>query len=95
MYGPVITSCENIDLFEAYPNPTSDDVTILVKGGFSESETYVSLMDINGKVIKSVPYIELKNNQFVVDLSGLENGIYIVRLFDGITNSKMIKLVKQ
>ncbi len=94
-YGPVIASCEEMNLFEAYPNPTNNDVTVLIKGEFNDAETYISLMDINGKVIKTIPYLELKNSQFLIDLGGVEKGIYIIRLFDGVTNSKMIKLVKK
>ncbi len=94
-YGPVIATCENEEMFVAFPNPTKNNVSLLIKGTFNENETYVSLIDINGRVIQSVPYLELKNNLFTLDLSMYENGIYIVRLFDGLTNSKMIKLVKQ
>jgi len=64
-----------------YPNPVKNILTIE-----GENNSSVVIMDINGKVVRT---ISIENTQTTIDVSGLTQGVYFVK-----TNGKVSKLVK-
>jgi len=76
------------DDFSIYPNPTSEKVTLEFAGTYIEQ---IKILNLTGKTI--LQKSDLQNNE-IFDLSGYEDGIYIMRIW---TNNKIhhVKLVKE
>ncbi|MBS4013731.1 MAG: Ig-like domain-containing protein [Bacteroidetes bacterium] len=68
-----------------YPNPASDYVFIKSDSVIEMIELY----DLNGRSIKS---LMLNSNEYKIDLSALNNGMYIIKIYTGnnIINKKVI-----
>jgi len=67
----------NINVF---PNPSGQSISLLVQEKKIDS---IELLDLQGRVIQSMKVTELKSGQTNVDLSGLANGIYLLRAYSG------------
>ena len=82
-----IPTIEN-NMTKIYPNPTTNNVTI---ENTSCPIKTLSLFDVSGKEVKTVSNIN--NNQTIISLSDIENGLYIVKIVTekGIINKKIIK----
>ena len=84
---------ENFDYaFNVYPNPTNDHVTIAFIASNEETDN-VRLMDVTGRIILSKDYTSvIGENQYLMDLSTVAKGIYLVILQNGSTllQSKII-----
>lgn len=81
----------NISLF---PNPSVDRVTLMFSST-QLSELSISLINIEGKVIKTEPKIFVYGqNQYVFDLTNIPKGIYTIVLKNnyGIESKRFIKL---
>lgn len=65
-----------------YPNPSIENIYVNYEGNFS----FINIVNLQGKTI-------LKSNTKNIDISGLENGIYIVQIAieNGVLNSKFAK----
>jgi len=71
-----IDDFKQTDLPFVYPNPANDMITI------SHSSTKISniqIFDITGKQVKS---LNISDNKQTIDISGLQQGLYLVSLFD-------------
>ncbi len=78
----------DIELMSIFPNPTSEKFSITADDRVKQ----VSLFNIIGKEIAT--YSHKKGNSY--DISSIQNGMYIVRLFDaGGNNIKVIRLSKR
>lgn len=64
-----------------YPNPTSNAVNILFTM-FETENVIVYLSDINGRLINTIEkgIIEKGNHNYQIDISELENGIYLLNI---------------
>jgi hypothetical protein len=88
-----INSIASQSRINMYPNPTSDKVCIQVPEEIS-GITEIRIIDLSGMTIM------LKNNPTLaggiseIDLSGISNGIYLLRITAG-GNSENYKLVKE
>lgn len=69
--------------FDIYPNPTSD--VINVKFDLRNSGSYnLSVYDMSGRNVKKISYKAIAGeNHIKTDISGLQNGNYIIRLESG------------
>jgi streptogramin lyase len=74
-----------------YPNPVSSVATIRLDAPVKNLE--VTLTDVSGKIVLSVP-AQTSQNEIVIDLSQLQNGVYFCRLQADRFN-ETIKIVKQ
>lgn len=61
--------------FSVYPNPTSDNFTIELKGNYNTSKMHYKLMDLTGKKVQEGNLMNSK-----LDVSNLDNGVYYLRL---------------
>lgn len=88
----VFTSVKNSDLFtaEAYPNPVRDKFTVKVFGN-QGSNALVTVTDIAGKLIREVT---VTGNETVIDMNGMEQGIYFVKYQDNV-HTEVMKITKQ
>lgn len=68
--------------FMVYPNPAVSEAMINVSGINQEAE--ISIMDINGKIIKTIRNKPIDNNlNLSIDLSNLNKGIYLINIRSG------------
>ncbi|CAN5506439.1 hypothetical protein BH10BAC1_BH10BAC1_10850 [soil metagenome] len=93
MFRPYTTNINAREFSEGlsiYPNPASDFVNIKVS---SESKNIdVKIYDATGRLVKNIP--NAKSGESTIDISDLENGLYLINLDDGnSTNTK--RFVKQ
>lgn len=85
------TGVEEINIssdISIYPNPTSDNVSVMVGNGLINK---VEILDVHGKVIMSST--DLNNAAVEVSVAGISEGIYFVRVHtaDGIGVTRLIK----
>lgn len=67
-----------------YPNPSSDILNIAFS--FDESKDLtIELLDINSKIINNKIYKDIQSDQYLIDLSNLSEGVYLIRINDGTT----------
>jgi hypothetical protein len=85
---PEIVPCGEYEL-TYYPNPTRDDVTILVQGCDSEIEA-MQLIDIWGRVITTIK--PTRDNK--VQLGDISPGVYFIRVFLTNSESETLKIAK-
>ena len=77
--------------YSLFPNPAADFITITVENQLL-TNCEISLLNLQGRLVFAA---KAQNpDQFTMDLSGLENGIYFVSVSDG-QNKVMIRVVKQ
>ncbi len=87
-----IESKENKEsIISVYPNPANDKVTILFNK-LPDNEIELIIYDITGRFIKNQFLIGQK--QTAIDISSLNNGIYILKINSGGRNVKVVKLIK-
>jgi hypothetical protein len=80
--------------FGLYPNPASSIVTVAIPME-NESEVSVTLFDLSGKVVAQQHRVLAKgDDQMVVDVKSLPNGVYFVQVSNG-ENTATRKLVVQ
>lgn len=72
-----------------YPNPFSNTTVLTVSN--SMDEVCVELVDINGKIVKTI--VGNNTNRLLIDRNGLADGTYVYRLWNGNTLLKYGKLV--
>ena len=82
VFAPSITSnvaevTPKENALKVYPNPVAERCTVELPALSTAQQ--LSLMDINGTVIYSIP-VSPSTPTLQLDLSGLENGIYLLRL---------------
>ncbi len=64
-----------------YPNPASDEV--IIRYGDDISSLVVSLQDMTGKCVGETVMRQLSEKELRMDLSGISEGIYLLRALDG------------
>jgi len=75
---------------EAYPNPVSEMLTVKVYGATGDNPI-VSISDVTGKVVKMVT---VTNNEVTVNMSGLAQGLYLVKYTDN-SHTETMKVNKR
>lgn len=93
---PVATSAEDIrqaKSFHVYPNPANDRVTISIVDLVDNEPLLVQCFSMDGRLVLSQK-VSFHQNEIYVDCSGLENGLYMMHLYNG-DNSLKTKLVVQ
>jgi len=86
-----IANVENIPKIKLFPNPTSESVTISLPETFDLQNTQYQLMDLQGKVLWGGV---IQHDFFLVNLSELPEGIYVLRLKtdEGIFQHRIVKV---
>jgi hypothetical protein len=68
---------------EVFPNPAADYVTISYNTAF-DGMLNATIMDMSGRTISTVEYAVVSgSNAIRMDLSGIENGSYFIKVSDG------------
>lgn len=90
--GPLSLSCKKeISQIMIYPNP-ANDLLMLNWNGVYEDETNAEVLDISGKIVYTEKFPKEKT-QTGIDVSGLAEGVYFVRLYSGNSSVYVEKLV--
>jgi hypothetical protein len=91
-YSKVVTANVKSGSFtvEAYPNPVSEILTVKVYGA-AASNPVVTISDATGKIVKMV---SVKNNEAIINMSSLAQGMYLVKYSDN-NHTQTIKVNKQ
>lgn len=74
-----IEAQKQIEYFEMYPNPASDQLTLNFK---SNSDTRVQISDLSGRIVRN-ERIARNSMQHLLNVGELESGIYILSLISG------------
>ncbi len=73
-----------------YPNPVKEALNITINGTVNETAN-VTLMDVSGKVVKTV---SANTNALTLNTTGLPAGVYILRYTDAV-HTKTIRITKE
>ena len=85
----IFTDCKNdVSDIQVYPNPASDYIKVIAS--ISENTT-LNIINLEGKIIKTMPLI---SNQNVVSVKELTNGIYFIEI-NSIDNKQQLKFIKK
>ena len=78
---------ESIEGLSVYPNPASDFVKVSTENAALQN---IAIFDITGKEVIN---LNLSVNNANVNVSGLDNGIYLMKITDANNNHQAVKLV--
>lgn len=78
-------------MVSAYPNPTTDYLTLEVKN-FNLSTLTIQLLDLNGKLLKTQ---KIEGTQTSIEMNNLVPATYFLRLIEGNKEVKSFKVVKR
>lgn len=81
---PVVTSLNESELFQAFPNPASSVITVTAR---SKNATLL-LLDLQGRIVLQKT---LNNGKEHLDVQGIKEGIYLLRCTEG-NQSDQIKI---
>ena len=80
----VVTVVNNDAPATLYPNPARDKSNIYYYSLFS-GDLHVTISDISGRIVRqTISSISIGSNNIPLDISGLEKGVYLVYMNDGI-----------
>lgn len=74
----------------AYPNPTTDFLTLKVENYQSDNLTY-QLFDVNGKLIENK---KIESNETSIAMSNLASATYFLKVTDNQKEVKIFKIIK-
>jgi precorrin-6x reductase len=95
--GTSINEESSLEEFTLYPNPTNSIATLLFNRKSNTSEKAIlQIMDLTGRVVSPEQNILLTAGvqQVPMDCSGLQPGVYLVRLISG-TQQITVRLIRQ
>jgi hypothetical protein len=75
-----------------FPNPCENDLNIYIGG--QDREVQITMFNLNGSQVVSMPLQPDGNREVKLDLSGLSAGIYLVQV-NGNTVNQQAKIVKK
>jgi len=95
-YGPISVNCaESLQGWDVFPNPTTNQVSVVVYGTYASETSRFVITDINGKLLQEFNSTPEKGTLMTVDLSSYTPGVYLIRLINIEGNSEVRKIVKQ
>jgi len=92
-YSPIIKlyANERTDVLNVYPVPADNMIT--VEHGRSNEKAQITLMSIEGRLVKQVSILP-STLQTQIDIATLDKGVYIIRYDDGLGTLQSMKFVK-
>ena len=87
-----VAESANLDItIAAYPNPTSDQLNLLIKD-FNLTDLSFQLFDMQGKMIRNQI---IKSNRTQISMNSLPAAIYVVKINQGSKHLKTFKIIKK
>lgn len=76
-----------------YPSPAKDILTIDYRNDLVQGEVQIEVLTVDGRVMYAQSYNSLQNNHHLIDVSGWQRGLYLIRINNGTgtITKKMIK----
>lgn len=74
------------DQVQMYPNPVINDILFVENLANPRRQIEIYVYDIYGQLLKQLSTVSLVGKVEEYDVSNLANGLYIIRVFDGIAN---------
>jgi hypothetical protein len=74
-----------------YPNPTSTELTL--DFGINASNVNYVIYDINGKIVLAENEIAFQNGKYIVDMTGILPGMYMLRI-NSKENNQVYRIIK-
>ena len=94
--GPRIRAVDEVADYNLYPNPVSDLLKIRFEENANNSLIEVQMFDLSGKQMMQINDIDLSGEgEFVIPMSNLIEGMYIIRLEDtngAVQSKKFVKI---
>ena len=75
----ILNNIQPESLFEIFPNPCSDKLTVIIKGKNYQTYT-LQVFDSKGIIVRNISYDKLKNNLIVFYTKKLKPGLYILNI---------------
>jgi hypothetical protein len=95
VFGPISIICSsNLSQFHVYPNPSENELVIVLNQEITNDQTKILFLDLNGKEVKQINPSKLSSQIIKVDLSDIESGFYFVQLHGAEELETSIKLIK-
>ena len=75
-----VDEIEYESLFKIYPNPSECGYSTILLTLKSESDVFINILNLQGKVVQSIEnkYLEIGDHVYFVNAEKLEPGIYLV-----------------
>ena len=89
---PESTTLPVINTLKVYPNPVTDELTIEILDGMEDGVVTVELFDLPGKKMFS-GQITISSSKGSVNLGGVKNGIYLLKISDAYGNTQTSRIV--
>ena len=88
-----VSSSPEMNAYEisAYPNPTSDAVTVSIAGKTEQLTLTLKIFDMNGRLLQVMP---VKDGEIRISLSNFAAGAYILQISDRKNNVQTFKIIK-
>ena len=84
-----LSSSDVISDITIYPVPVQDDLNIDISD--YENYTHIEVIDLNGRIVANV---SITSSATTTSVSNLENGLYLIRIYQDDTISQVLKFVK-
>lgn len=81
---------ENGNKINLYPNPSTDLITIELK---QKEISAIEIYSIHGKLMKQIQLDDIKHNQFTIDITDFDSGVYFAK-FSSIVNLSSQNLIR-
>lgn len=91
-YGTGLFHAE-LEQLNAYPNPVTDVLNVQLPENLN-GEANLQILDVSGKVVKTVAVSQDAGSLMKVDCSGLEKGIYVLFIQSAQSKSQVLKITK-
>ncbi len=86
---------EHFGITAAFPSPTKDQVTIQFES-LTEENVTIQVMDISGRLVLVQEYAADNGiNEAVLQLDGLQAGVYLVRISNATSTAEPMRIVKE
>ena len=88
-----VEETSSVAQFSLFPNPANDLVTIEYPGN-SNGMVSVQVFDLTGKMVMNfIDSVIGSNSQLTIDVSELDNGVYLLSLIDGTNSGNVGRLI--
>lgn len=86
------TTTDEYDIV-VYPNPSDENFIYLKSGMTSKQTVHIEITDLFGRCLRNAGEIELSNNGKKIDLGGLSEGYYFLKIESSLLN-KLVPFIK-
>lgn len=79
--------------FNLYPNPANAQISIVDLSGNNNANLRYEIVDLTGRVLSSKS-LNQTQAETSIDISGIPNAVYLIRILDGVELKEQLRFVK-